>query len=209
MGFGICCNFLKDYFGILMVPLFLAIILDFLFIFIKDKNRKSRYRVRLLCTIIFIIVGIVIFLLKTMSYNSTIAEGALIEKSIMTYNLGFLMTYFIVFLFNNFKLDHIFLVGGILLFISSFFLFGKMVSNFIKYLIKLKNKRKAKKLERALMQQMEAQLAIKEELEKKRAEEYMKQNMVLANRIKERVELAREEKSLPFEESNKEEKEEK
>ena len=117
------------------------------------------------------------------------------------------MTYFITYIFENFRLNYIFAISSILIFISLFFLIGKEISRTIKYFIRCKRRREALKLEKALLAQMQTQIAIKENLEEKKAVEYEKQNIILETVIKEKVEKAIEKDILPLE-KNKEEKKE-
>ena len=115
------------------------------------------------------------------------------------------MTYFITYIFENFRLNYIFAISSILIFISLFFLIGKEISHTIKYFIRWR--REALKLEKALLAQMQTQIAIKENLEEKKAVEYEKQNIILETVIKEKVEKAIEKDILPLEKNEEEKKE--
>ena len=116
----------------------------------------------------------------------------------MKYNFGFLITYFITYIFSAFKLNYIFAVFSVIILISLFFLIGKEIGQTIRYFIKCKRRREALKLEKALLAKMQEQIAIKETLEEKKAVEYEKQNIILDTVIKEKVEKAIEKDILPL-----------
>ncbi len=197
----------KNYFGIFFIPSVVIILLDIFFTFINSRKKRIFYKTRLFFSIIFIISVSSVFILGTLAYGEKLNETNIINMCIMDCNLGFLMTYFITYIFENFRLNYIFAISSILIFISLFFLIGKEISHTIKYFIRCKRRREALKLEKALLAQMQTQIAIKENLEEKKAVEYEKQNIILETVIKEKVEKAIEKDILPLEKNEEEKKE--
>lgn len=188
----------KNYLGIYFIPLIMVIFLDIFFTFIKNKKKRSFYKTRLLFSMIFIISVSVTGILGFLYYNKNLLEINIINLCLVKFNLGFLMTYFITYIFSTFKLNYIFIATSILIFISLFFLIGKEIIGTIKYFINCKRRREALKLQKALLKQMQTKIAIKEKIEEKKAEEYEKQNIILDTVIKEKIEKAIEEKTLPL-----------
>ena len=205
-------SFGKDYLGIFFIPTLLIIFLDIFFTFINSKKKRTFYKTRLFFFIIFIVSTSSVLVLGVLNYLKRLDEINIINTCLMDYNLGFLMTHLITYIFNNFKLNHIFITFGILIFISLFFLIGKEIANTIRYFIKCKRRKEAMRLKKALLEQMQEQIAIKETLEEKKAVEYEKQNIILDTVIKEKVEKAIEKDILPLEiekkDNNKEDKDE-
>lgn len=191
-------EFGKNYLGIFFIPFLAVIFLDIFFTFINSKKKRIFYKTRLFFLIIFAVSMSSVFVLGTLKYLKKLDETNIISVCIMDYNLGFLMTNFITYIFGNFKLNYIFSAFSVLIFISLFFLIGKEIGNTIRYFIKCKRKREAMKLEKALLAQMQEQIAIKETLEEKKAEEIEKQNIILDTVIKEKVEKAIEKDILPL-----------
>lgn len=197
--YNIFIEFGKNYFGIFFIPVIAIIFLDIFITFINNKKKRILYKTRLFFLIIFTISISLIFILENLLYLKKLSEVNIIDICIMDYHMGFFMTYFITYIFNSFKLNHIFIVSFVLIFISLFFLIGKEIVRTIKYFIKCKRRKEALKLEKALLAQMQEQIAIKENLEERKAEEYKKQNIILETVIKEKVEKAIEKDILPLE----------
>lgn len=175
-------NFFKDYFGIFLEPLIFSIILDFLFCFIKPKTKRGIYRVRLLFFLIFIFTTIIISVLAFLSNKGILDENTIIITSIMDLNLGFVMTYLITFLFNNFPLKYIYIAASVIIGISLFFLIGKEISNFLKFLIKIRCKRKAHKFQRAVLKSKRIEEA--KEKAREKAKEKINKEIAKEQRIK-------------------------
>lgn len=188
----------KNYFGIFMIPAVLIVFLDIFFTFVSSKKKRIFYKTRLFFTIIFAMSVSVVFVLSTLKYFDKLNEFNIIETCLMKYKLGFLMTHFIVYIFDNYKFNYVIIFFSFLIFISLFFLVGKEVSGFIKYVIRCKRRREALRMKKALLAQMQTQIAIKETLETQKADEYEKQNIILDTVIKEKVEEAIENDKLPL-----------
>ena len=188
----------KNYLGIFFLPAFVIVFLDVFFTFINSKKKRILYKTRLLFFIIFVVSVSSVFVLGTLKYFDKLNEAAIIDVCIMKYNFGFLITYFITYIFSAFKLNYIFAVFSVIILISLFFLIGKEIGQTIRYFIKCKRRREALKLEKALLAKMQEQIAIKETLEEKKAVEYEKQNIILDTVIKEKVEKAIEKDILPL-----------
>lgn len=189
----------KNYFGIFFIPVTVVILLDIFFTFINSRKKRIFYKTRLFFFIIFSMSVSLTFVLGTLAYFKKLEEANIIDMCLMDYKMGFLMTHFIIFIYNSFKLNYIFYVSSVLIFISLFFLTGKEISRVIKHFITCKRRKEALKLEKALLAQMQEQIAIKENLEERKAEEYEKQNIILETVIKEKVEMAIENDTLPLE----------
>ena len=159
--------------------------------------------------IIFTVSVSSVFVLGTLKYLGRLNEANIIDVCIMKYNFGFLITYFITYIFSAFKLNYIFAVFSVIILISLFFLIGKEIGQTIRYFIKCKRRREALKLEKALLAKMQEQIAIKETLEEKKAVEYEKQNIILDTVIKEKVEKAIEKDILPLDKVEEQEEENK
>lgn len=188
----------KNYLGIFFVPALIIIFLDIFFTFINSKKKRIFYKTRLFFFIIFTVSVSSVFILGTLKYLGKLDETNIIDMCIMNYNFGFLMTYFISYIFGAFKLNYIFTAFSFLIAVSLFFLLGKEIGRTIRYFIKCKRRREALKLEKALLAKMQEQIAIKETLEEKKAVEYEKQNIILDTVIKEKVEKAIEKDILPL-----------
>lgn len=186
-----------DYFGIFFIPAILLVFLDIFFSFIDSKNKKILYKTRLFFSIVFTISISVVSVLSYLKYLNILNEFNIIEICVMKYKLGFLITNFILYLFDSYKFNYVIIFFSFLIFISLFFLMGKEVISFIKYIIKCRKRREALKMKKAILEQMQTQIAIKEELKIKEAGEYEKQNIILDTVIKEKVEEAIENDKLP------------
>ncbi len=189
----------KNYFGIFFIPVTVVILLDIFFTFINNRKKRIFYKTRLFFFIIFLMSVSLTFVLGFLTYLKKLEEVNIINMCLINYKMGFLMTHFITFIFNNFRLNYIFYVSSTLIFISLFFLTGKEINKIIKYFATCKRRKEALKLEKALLAQMQEQIAIKENLEERKAEEYKKQNLKLENVIKEKIEIAIENDTLPLE----------
>lgn len=189
--------FSKNYFGIFTIPAVIIIFLDIFFTFISSKKKRIFYKTRLLFAIIFTISISVLFILGSLKYFNKLNELNIIETCLMKYKIGFLMTYLITYIFDSYKLNYVLIFFSFLIFISLFFLIGKEIIGFIKYIIKCQRRREALKVKKALLEQMQTQIAIKETLETQKADEYEKQNIILDTVIKEKVEEAIEKDKLP------------
>jgi len=201
-GYEYCDSILqfgKNYFGIFFIPAVLIIFLDIFFTFIDSKKKRILYKTRLLFSIIFTISVSAVYILGSLKYLNKLTETDIIESCIMKYNLGFLITNLIVYLFDTYKLNYVIIFFSFFIFLSLFFLIGKEIAASIRYFVKCKRKREALRLEKALLAQVQAQIAIKENLEEKKAVEYEKQNIILETVIKEKVEKAIEKDILPLE----------
>ncbi len=202
-------SFGKNYLGVFFLPAFIIIFLDIFFTFINSKKKRILYKTRLLFFIIFTVSVSSVFVLGTLKYLGRLNEADIIDVCIMKYNFGFLITYFITYIFSAFKLNYIFAVFSVVILISLFFLIGKEIGQTIRYFIKCKRRREALKLEKALLAKMQEQIAIKETLEEKKAVEYEKQNIILDTVIKEKVEKAIEKDILPLDKVEEQEEENK
>ena len=126
------------------------------------------------------------------------------------------MTHLGVYLFDTFKFNYVIIFFSCCVLISLFFLTGREIIGFVKYIKRCRKRREALRMKKALLEQMQTQIAIKETLETRKADEYQKQNIILETVIKEKVEEAIEKDKLPVkivienidEEKGKEEKEE-
>ncbi len=141
----------KNYLGIFFLPAFIIIFLDIFFTFINSKKKRILYKTRLLFFIIFTVSVSSVFVLGTLKYLGRLNEADIIDVCIMKYNFGFLITYFITYIFSAFKLNYIFAVFSVVILISLFFLIGKEIGQTIRYFIKCKRRREALKLEKALL----------------------------------------------------------
>ena len=156
----------KNYLGIFFLPAVIIIFLDIFFTFINSKKKRILYKTRLLFFIIFTVSVSSVFVLGTLKYFDKLNETNIIDVCIMKYNFGFLITYFITYIFSAFKLNYIFAAFSAVIIISLFFLIGKEIGQTIRYFIKCKRRREALKLEKALLAKMQEQIAIKEKVEK-------------------------------------------
>ena len=86
-----------------------------------------------------------VFVLGTLKYFDKLNETNIIDVRIMKYNFGFLITYFITYIFSAFKLNYIFAVFSVIIFISLFFLIGKEIGQTIRYFIKMQKKKRGTK----------------------------------------------------------------
>lgn len=190
-------DFGENYFGIFFIPALLIIFLDIFFSFLSSKKKRTVYKTRLFFSIVFIISSSVVFILGILKYSKRLDELNIIEECLMKYNLGFLMTNLITYLFDTYKFNYVIIFFSFLIFISLFFLTGKEIIGFIRYIIRCRKRREALKMKEALLEQMQMQIAIKETLESQKADEYEKQNIILDTVIKEKVEEAIEKDKLP------------
>ena len=190
-------NFSENYFGIFSFLILLIVILDILFIFLNNPKKKILYKTRLFFGIIFIISSVTSYVLLYLKYKGILDEFNIINMCLFKYNFGFLMTYFITYIYNNFNLNYVYAVCGVLIFISLFFLTGKEIIAFIKYIIKCNNKRKALKMKKVLLKQIEAQIEVKEKLITDSIDDYEKHNLYVDQTIREKVEKAIENDTLP------------
>ncbi|MDP0488185.1 MAG: hypothetical protein Q7K36_01600 [Fusobacterium sp. JB020] len=186
---------LTKYFGLFYIPFLIILISDFFIIFIKDKNKKTFYRTRLFFGTIFVIALTILVLFLKLYFSGNLNEFNIIQYGLIDLNLGFIVIYFATYLFENIKLHLIWTLLGVIIFVCSFFLVGKEIIRFFKFL-HLKNKKiKALKLQKALIDQ---QIAAKEALEKKQLQEYEKKQHVIDLTIQEKIDEAIEHKTLPL-----------
>lgn len=189
-------NFGKNYFGIFFIPVVFIVFLDIFFTFLDSRKKRILYKTRLFFMIIFLISVSSLFI-GFLKYYEKMSESALIELCLMKYKMGFLMTYLGVHLFDTYKFNYVIIFFSVMVFISLFFLTGKEIIGFIKYVRRCQKRREALKMKKALLEQMQTQIAIKETLETQKADEYQKQNIILETVIKEKVDEAIEKDKLP------------
>lgn len=208
-------SFGKNYFGVFFIPAVFMLFLDIFFTFLDSKKKRILYKTRILFTLIFLISTSILFI-GYLKYFKKLTEFNIIEICLIKYKLGFLMTHLGVYLFDTFKFNYVIIFFSCCVLISLFFLTGREIIGFVKYIKRCRKRREALRMKKALLEQMQTQIAIKETLETRKADEYQKQNIILETVIKEKVEEAIEKDKLPVkivienidEEKGKEEKEE-
>ncbi|MFK4785095.1 hypothetical protein [Fusobacterium sp. MFO224] len=190
---------LTEYFGLFYIPFLIVIISDFFIIFKKDKNKKIFYRTRLVFGTIFVITLTILILFLKLYFSNNLNEVNIIQYGLNELNLGFIIIFIATLLIENLKLNLIWTLLGVTLFICSFFLIGKEIIKIFKYIYMRKKKIKALKLQKALIDQ---QIAAKEALEKKQLEKYENQQLIMDLTIQEKIDEALKNKTLPIFEKN-------
>jgi hypothetical protein len=157
-------NFGVYYYFLIAYPLLIS------YSFFMDDNKKIMVlKTRLFFTILFFFfctLLIVVFQLRGYNLQGVRLEKQLIKISWIEDELGGFSTMLIYFLYFNLKQLHLYLISGLVIAISSFFIFGSSVKEFIKSIINIRafyiNKRKLIEREKEL----EAKINIKESIEK-------------------------------------------
>lgn len=177
----------KNYLGIFFIPTIFVIILDILFSLIFKGKLKLLLKTRIFFWILVVITVTSVFILFSLEQNSILTEENIIKFSLLKHNFGFLLTYFVLEIFELCPLKNIYIIAFLILLVSSFFLFGKEVSIFCKYLKKRSDMKKAKKLEEALCKELSRKVELKDELEKQRSLEYAKEKVKFNNLVNEKI----------------------
>lgn len=188
-------NHLNEYFGLFYVPFLFVFALDFFVIFIKNKNKKVLYRARLFFGTIFLLTLTILILFLKLYFSNKLSKNTIITYSIIDLNLGYFIAFLATIIFEHFRLNTIWILLGLILFICSFFLIGKEIIRFFRYLNFQNKKIKALKLEKALI---EKQIANKEFLEKEKEKAYKEEKIETDLAIKEKMEEAFKNKTLPI-----------